>query len=94
MIAGIAGVNPKVGTLGAVTFAKYAVEVGQQYEIDAREIPANWSTGYIPLGTTGPGQYPQDHYGTEVFELNEALRAKVGFRVDPVYSPWKRTTKR
>ena len=45
MIAGIAGVSPKVATLGSVTFAKYAVQVALQYEFDAREIPANFTTG-------------------------------------------------
>ncbi|KAJ7198271.1 purine nucleoside permease [Mycena pura] len=74
LLAGIAGVNPKVATIGSVTFARYAVQVGLQYEIDAREIPANFSTGYFPQDTTAPGQFPTTLYGTEVFEMNEALR--------------------
>ncbi|TFY57016.1 hypothetical protein EVJ58_g7280 [Rhodofomes roseus] len=74
MIAGIAGVNPEVATLGSVTFAKYAVQVALQYEFDAREMPENFTTGYVPLGATAPGQYPTSIYGTEVFEVNEALR--------------------
>ncbi|KAJ7120273.1 purine nucleoside permease [Mycena epipterygia] len=74
MIAGIAGVNPKVATIGSVTFARYAVQVDLQFEIDAREKPPNFPTGYFPQGTTAPGQYPVDIYGTEVFEVNDALR--------------------
>ncbi|KAJ7259131.1 purine nucleoside permease [Mycena haematopus] len=74
LIAGIAGVNPKVGTIGSVTFARYAVQVGLQFEIDAREIPPGFSTGYFAQGTTEPGQFPKDIYGTEVFEVNQALR--------------------
>ncbi|KZT67084.1 purine nucleoside permease-like protein [Daedalea quercina L-15889] len=74
MIAGIAGVNPEVATLGSVTFAKYAVQVALQYEFDAREMPTNFTTGYVPLGATTPGQYPTSIYGTEVFEVNEVLR--------------------
>lgn len=38
LIAGIAGVNPKVATLGSVAFAKYAVQIALGYEIDAREV--------------------------------------------------------
>ncbi|EPS98657.1 hypothetical protein FOMPIDRAFT_1031334 [Fomitopsis schrenkii] len=76
MIAGIGGVSPELATLGSVTLAKYAVQVALQYEFDAREIPANFSTGYVPFGTKAPGQYPHNIYGTEVFELNEALRDK------------------
>ena len=74
MIAGIAGINPKHGTLGDVAFSKYAVQVALQYEFDAREIPENFTTGYVPLGSYAPDQYPTSIYGTEVFEVNEALR--------------------
>jgi len=73
-IAGIAGVNPKVATIGSATFARYAVQVALQFEFDAREKPADFPTGYVPQGSTAPGQYPQSIYGTEVFELNTALR--------------------
>lgn len=80
LIAGIAGVSPKVATLGSVTFARYAVQVALQYEFDAREIPANFTTGYVPQGSTSPTQYPQSIYGTEVFEVNDALRQlAIGF---------------
>lgn len=80
MIAGIAGVSPKVATLGSVTFAKYAVSVEMQYEFDAREIPANFTTGYVPQGSTDPTEYPQSIYGTEVFEVNDNLRQlAIGF---------------
>ncbi|KAI0354546.1 purine nucleoside permease [Trametes cingulata] len=74
LIAGIAGISPKVGTLGSVAFARFAVQVGLQYEIDAREIPEGFPTGYFPQGSSTPGQYPQDLYGTEVYEVNDDLR--------------------
>ncbi|KAI0367093.1 purine nucleoside permease [Pilatotrama ljubarskyi] len=74
LIAGIAGISPKVGTLGSVAFARFAVQVGLQYEIDAREKPAGFPTGYFPQGSRAPGQYPRTLYGTEVFEVNEDLR--------------------
>lgn len=74
LIAGIAGINPKISTLGSVGFARYAVQVALQYEFDAREIPQNFSTGYVPQGSTSPSEYPQTEYGTEVFEVNVALR--------------------
>lgn len=74
MIAGIAGINPKYGTLGDVAFSRYAIQVALQYEFDAREIPSNFSTGYFPQGAFAPNQYPQYIYGTEVFEVNENLR--------------------
>ncbi len=57
-----------------MAFCKYAIQVALQYEFDAREIPANFSTGYVPQGSVSPNEYPQDIYGTEVFEVNENLR--------------------
>jgi purine nucleoside permease len=74
LIGGIAGINPKHGTLADVAFSKYAIQVALQYEFDAREIPENYTTGYIPQGAYAPDQYPTSIYGTEVFEVNEALR--------------------
>lgn len=68
------GVNPEVATICSATFARFAVQVALQYEFDPREIPANFSTGYIPLGSTTPDQYPTSIYGTEVFELNQNLQ--------------------
>lgn len=74
LIAGIAGISPKLGTIGSVTFARYGVQVALQYEFDAREKPANFPTGYVPQGSYAPDQYPQELYGTEVFEVNDNLR--------------------
>ena len=73
-IAGIAGVNPRYATLGSVALARYAVQVGLQYEFDAREMPENFTTGYFPYGAVRPNECPKLTYGTEVMELNDALR--------------------
>ncbi|CAG8067252.1 unnamed protein product [Penicillium salamii] len=73
-VAGIAGVNPNKVTTGSATFARYAVQVALQYEIDIRELNSSYTTGYIPQGADYPGQYPTNIYGTEVFEVNAELR--------------------
>ncbi|KAM0703272.1 hypothetical protein Q7P35_009210 [Cladosporium inversicolor] len=73
-VAGIGGVNPEVATICSVTFARYAIQVALQYEIDTRELPSNFSTGYVPQGSTSPSEYPQSIYGTEVFEVNQNLQ--------------------
>jgi purine nucleoside permease len=74
MTAGIAGVNPEVATIGSVTFARFAVQVALQHEFDVRDIPGNYTTGYIPIGSTSPSEYPQSIYGTEVYEVNQNLQ--------------------
>jgi len=76
LIAGDAGISPKVGTLASVTFARFSVQVALQYEVDAREKPDSFPTGYVPLGATSVNQYPTYIYGTEVIELNDALRQR------------------
>ncbi|KAF7291332.1 Purine nucleoside [Mycena indigotica] len=74
LVAGVAGVNPHFASLGSVTFARFAVHGGLQYEIDAREVPSGWETGLFAQGTSEPGRFPTTLYGTEVFEVNDALR--------------------
>lgn len=74
LIAGIAGVNPEVASICSVTFARYAVQVALQYEFSQFEIPTNFTSGYIPLGSMQNNEYPQSIYGTEVFEFNQALQ--------------------
>jgi purine nucleoside permease len=46
MVAGIAGVNPEVATLASVAFARFSIQFAVSYEIDPREAPEDWSTGY------------------------------------------------
>ncbi|KAI1643319.1 putative purine nucleoside permease [Daldinia loculata] len=74
LMAGIAGISPKLGTLGSVALSKFSVQVALQYEFDAREMPANFSTGYLSYGAYAPDEYPSIFYGTEVMEVNENLR--------------------
>ncbi|KAG2180161.1 hypothetical protein INT43_003949 [Umbelopsis isabellina] len=74
MIAGIAGINPDVATIGGVTFGRFAVQLELEYEIDAREMPSNFSTGYWGLGADAPGQYPVNIYGTEAINLAHGLK--------------------
>jgi purine nucleoside permease len=73
VVTGIAGIDPNVGTLGAAAWARYLVDFGLQQEFDAREAPAGWDTGYVGIGAADPATKPQLDYGTEVFQLDEAL---------------------
>lgn len=73
MVAGIAGIDPAQGTVGSAAWANWLVDFGVQWEIDGREIPSGWNTGYLGINTTGPTQKPPLDYRTEVFQLNPAL---------------------
>lgn len=76
LIAGIAGIDPAQGTLGSVAWARYLVDFGMQWEIDAREIPAGWKSGFLGINTKSENEKPVLEYRTEVFQLNEALLQK------------------
>jgi purine nucleoside permease len=73
IVSGIAGVDPALGTLGSAHWARYAIDGGLQNEIDAREIPPGWSSGYLEIGAPAPGQNAEQHYGDQVYRLNEDL---------------------
>jgi purine nucleoside permease len=73
IVTGIAGIDPNLGTLGAAAWARYLVDFGLQQEFDAREAPPAWRTGYVGIGAADPGVKPKLEYGTEVFQLDEAL---------------------
>jgi len=76
LVAGIAGVNPHEASLGSAAWAEWVVDIDLAYEIDAREIPADWPTGYLPLGKTRPYEEPaEDDGGRWVYRLDPGLVA-------------------
>jgi purine nucleoside permease len=72
LVAGIAGVDPADATLGSAVWAEYVVDGDLAHEIDAREIPADWKTGYVPLRKSVPYEQPRTDSG-ECYRLNPKL---------------------
>ena len=73
IVAGIAGGNPNRISLGSAAWAHFIVDGDLGYEIDSREIPNDWSTGYIPLRKTRPFEPPATPPDGQVYELNASL---------------------
>lgn len=74
LVAGISGFDPNDASLGSVAWAEYLVDGDLAHQIDAREIPEDWDTGYFPLFSQGPGDPARKSYNLgEVFQLNGAL---------------------
>ena len=73
LVAGIAGIDPHDGPLGAAVWAEWIVDGDLSHEIDARELPAGWKTGYIPLRKKKPYELPVDRSEGEAYRLNSAL---------------------
>jgi purine nucleoside permease len=74
LIAGIAGVDPLDATIGSAVWADYVIEGDLAHEIDPREIPADWETGYLPLGKKRPYELPANEYTPgQIFQLDAGL---------------------
>lgn len=77
VLAGIAGIDPNAGPVASASWADYVVDGDLAYEIDAREIPPSFSTGYVPLGRSIPYQQPvppaSSINGVNLYHLNAGL---------------------
>jgi purine nucleoside permease len=73
VIAGIAGIDPKKGSIGSAVWTDAVVDGDLSHEIDAREMPPGWSTGFVPLDRTQPYEQPVPSGDEMVYRLNPAL---------------------
>ncbi len=73
IVAGIAGGNPNQTSLGSAVWANWVVDGDLAHEIDAREIPPTWTTGYVPLRKSSPYEQPRTDDNGMAFHLDEPL---------------------
>jgi purine nucleoside permease len=73
LVAGIAGVDPADASIGSAAWAEYLVDGDLAHEIDAREMPPDWPTGYFARGTKKPYDPKKPEPTGEMFRLNPAL---------------------
>ena len=83
LVAGIAGFDPADASIGSAAWATWLVDGDLAHEIDGREIPSDWPSGYFPLFANEPvnaaaglpGPKLSDGYSAngEVYKLNEKL---------------------
>ncbi len=83
LVAGIAGIDPEDASIGSVVWSSFLVDGDLGYELDAREIPDDWSTGYLHFDTSTPFETPRPKISgegraycchKEVFVANPLLR--------------------
>jgi len=79
IVAGTAGVDPKVASVGSVAWSRWVVDGDLAQEFDPRDAPADWPTGIFPYSRTSPYQAPpppgQSAVADVVFALNPGLVA-------------------
>jgi len=73
LVAGIGGMDPNAGSLASAVWNDWIVDGDLGYEIDAREIPQDWPTGYVPLRKSVPYEQPAAEDSRLVYRLNPAL---------------------
>jgi purine nucleoside permease len=73
IIAGIGGIDPQQGSLGSAVWSDWIVDGDIAHEIDPREAPKDWSTGYVPLRKSTPYEQPRTDDNGIVFHLNTGL---------------------
>ncbi|HVA94496.1 MAG TPA: purine nucleoside permease [Candidatus Dormibacteraeota bacterium] len=74
LVAGIGGGDPADVSLGSAVWANDVLDGDLAYEIDAREIPPDWPTGYVPLRKTKPYEEPvKSPLEGELYTLNQGL---------------------
>jgi purine nucleoside permease len=76
LVAGIGGGDPADVSLGSAVWADRVIDGDLAYEIDARDLPADWPTGYVPLRKSRPYEQPvRSELEGELYTLNPALVA-------------------
>jgi len=74
LVAGIAGIDPEDASIGSAVWSAYLVDGDLSHEIDAREKPEDWPTGYFARYTQGPYDPNRPEPTGEMFHINEGLR--------------------
>lgn len=73
IVAGIGGGDPADVSLGSAVWAEHVLDGDLAYELDARQIPAEWPTGYVPLRRATPYETPALPESGELYTLNLSL---------------------
>jgi purine nucleoside permease len=73
VIAGIGGGDPADVSLGSAVWVDRVIDGDLAFEIDARQIPADWPTGYVPLGKSTPYEQPMSPTRAGVLLTNPDL---------------------
>ena len=79
MMAGIAGVDPKMGCVGCAAWARWIVDGDNVNEIGAKDYPPDWPYGILPYGATEPDKFSP---------MGDWSQKPMAFRLDPGLVAW------
>ena len=69
LVAGISGIDPEDASIGSAAWAEHLVDGDLAHEIDAREKPEDWETGYFPLFSQKPYDPKKPEPAGEIWKL-------------------------
>ena len=75
VIAGIGGGDPADVSLGSAVWVDRVIDGDLAFEVDARQVPREWATGYVPLGKSTPYEQPMSPTRAGIFATNPDLTA-------------------
>jgi purine nucleoside permease len=80
VLAGIAGVDPRVASVGSAAWARYVVNADLAFEIDARDAPPSWATGIVPFDRAAPYASPAPDA--------DSIHGQLAYALDPGLVDW------
>jgi len=91
ILSGIGGGFPKVMSLASAVWVQRVVDGNPAFEIDSREIPADWPIGLVAMGATKPGEGSANVDSVPAAGASEDSSGGVGtvaFRLNPSLVKW------
>ena len=79
VLAGIAGIDPHQASVSSAAWAEHIVDGDLAYELDGRDMPADWTTGILPYDRATPFETPAppavSENGVQAYTLDHGLVA-------------------
>jgi purine nucleoside permease len=91
VLSGIGGGFPRVMSLASAVWVERVVDGNPAFEIDSREIPADWPVGLVAIGATRPGQGSANIDSVPAAGASEDSTGGVGtvaFKLNPSLVKW------
>ncbi len=91
VVSGIGGGFPRVMSLGSAVWVQRVVDGNPAFEIDSREIPADWPIGLVAIGATKPGQGSANVDSVPPAGVSDDSSGGIGtvaFRLNPSLVEW------
>jgi purine nucleoside permease len=91
VLCGIGGGFPKGMSLGSAVWVQRVLDGNPAFEIDSREIPADWPIGLVAIGATKPGQGSANVDSVPAAGASDDSSGGVGtvaFRINPSLVDW------